>query len=127
MLHSLSKKINFKIDDKLDVKGTEINIALFEWVLENISKNAIDAMKGEGNLTYTLSNLENDMIIEISDTGSGMNKKQLKQVFNPGFTTKKRGWGLGLTLAKRIIEEYHGGKISLTSKIGEGTTFRVVI
>ena len=121
------KKINFKIDDKLDVKEAKINVALFEWVLENISKNAIDAMKGEGNLTYTLTNMEEKLIVEITDIGSGMTKKQLKQVFNPGFTTKKRGWGLGLTLAKRIIEEYHQGKITVNSKVGEGTTFRVVI
>ena len=84
-------------------------------------------MKGQGDLTYTLTNEDSKIIIEISDTGNGMSKKQQKQVFNPGFTTKKRGWGLGLTLAKRIIEEYHQGKISLTSKVGEGTTFRIVI
>ena len=123
----VSKKINFSINHKLDVKEAKINVSLFEWVLENISKNAIDAMKGEGNLTYTLTNLEDKLIVEITDTGSGMTKKQLKQVFNPGFTTKKRGWGLGLTLAKRIIEDYHQGKISVNSKVGEGTTFRVMI
>lgn len=123
----VSKKIVFKIDDKLDVKEAKINVSLFEWVLENISKNAIDAMKGVGTLTYTLSNLESNMIIQIQDTGSGMTKKQLKQVFNPGFTTKKRGWGLGLTLAKRIVEEYHQGKITVNSKVGEGTVFKIVI
>ena len=123
----ISQKINIKIDNQLNVPTTNLNVSLFEWVLENISKNAIDAMKGQGDLTYTLTNEDSKIIIEISDTGNGMSKKQQKQVFNPGFTTKKRGWGLGLTLAKRIIEEYHQGKISLTSKVGEGTTFRIVI
>lgn len=123
----ISKRVKIELKNEIGDRKVMLNISLFEWVMENISKNAVDAMKGDGTLTYHLKEEEGKVVLEISDTGFGMTKKQQKQVFNPGFTTKKRGWGLGLTLAKRIIEEYHKGKITLTSKVGEGTTFRIVL
>lgn len=124
----VSQKVQFEIVNNLNEDKAKLNVSLFEWVVENISKNAIDAMAGEGKLNVTLSNLGNKVALDISDNGKGMNASQRKQIFNPGFTTKKRGWGLGLTLAKRIIEEYHGGKLILkSSQEGKGTTFRILI
>lgn len=105
----------------------KMNVSLFEWVIENLSKNAVDAMgvKG-GQITFHVEETDDKAIIEVSDTGNGIRKKDLKNVFRPGFTTKKRGWGLGLSLAKRIVEEYHHGKIWVKStEIGHGTTFRI--
>ena len=104
-----------------------INASLFEWVIENLSKNAVDAMGADGG-TITLHVEDHDhlAVIEVSDTGKGIRKKDLHNVFKPGFTTKKRGWGLGLSLAKRIVEEYHTGKIFVkNSELGKGTTFRI--
>ncbi len=104
-----------------------INASLFEWVIENLCKNAVDAMGGEG--TITLCVMRGDagrVVVEVSDTGKGIRKKDLRNVFRPGFTTKKRGWGLGLSLAKRIVEEYHRGRIFVkSSELGVGTTFRI--
>lgn len=104
-----------------------LNASLFEWVIENLSKNAVDAMGGgPGTITLKVEELPNKVAIEVSDTGKGIRKKNIKNVFRPGFTTKKRGWGLGLSLAKRIIEEYHKGKIWVkSSEVGKGTTFRI--
>ena len=103
-----------------------MNSLLFEWVIENLSKNAIDAMAGSGTLTYDVKCENGKVYIDVSDTGKGIAHKDFKSVFSPGFTTKRRGWGLGLTLAKRIVEEYHNGKIYvLNSEIGRGTTFRI--
>ena len=104
-----------------------INASLFEWVIENLSKNAVDAMGGDGgHITLHVEENERQAIIEVSDTGKGIRKKDLSNVFRPGFTTKKRGWGLGLSLAKRIVEEYHHGKIFVkNSELGKGTTFRI--
>lgn len=104
-----------------------INASLFEWVIENLCKNAVDAMGGEqGTITLHVEDTATKAIIEVSDTGKGIRKKDIANVFRPGFTTKKRGWGLGLSLAKRIIEEYHSGKIFVkSSEIGKGTTFRI--
>lgn len=104
-----------------------INASLFEWVIENLCKNAVDAMGGEqGLITLHVEDTTTKAIIEVSDTGKGIRKKDIVNVFRPGFTTKKRGWGLGLSLAKRIIEEYHSGKIFVkSSEIGKGTTFRI--
>lgn len=105
----------------------KINQQLFEWVIENLSKNAVDAMGVEGGqILLRVEETIDKAIIEVSDTGKGIKKKDLKNVFRPGFTTKKRGWGLGLSLAKRIVEEYHHGKIWVkNSEIGKGTTFRI--
>ena len=99
---------------------------LFEWVMENLIKNAVDAMEGYGNITVTTGRDAAHSFIEVADTGKGIARKNFKTVFTPGFTTKKRGWGLGLTLAKRIIAEYHGGDIYVKASIpGVGTTFRI--
>ena len=104
----------------------KMNASLFEWVIENLCKNAVDAMEGEGTITLSLLQEENNVVIEVQDTGKGIKKKDVKNVFTPGFTTKKRGWGLGLSLAKRIVEEYHKGRIFVkSSEIGIGTTFRI--
>lgn len=104
----------------------KINASLFEWVIENLSKNAVDAMGGEGTITLRIFEEPTKAVIEVADTGKGIRKKDIRNVFRPGFTTKKRGWGLGLSLAKRIIEEYHKGKIWVkSSEVGVGTTFRI--
>lgn len=103
-----------------------MNASLFEWVIENLCKNAVDAMEGAGTITLTLLDEDEQAVIEVQDTGKGIKKKDLKSVFTPGFTTKKRGWGLGLSLARRIVEEYHKGRIFVKqSELGRGTTFRV--
>jgi len=104
----------------------KINAQLFEWVIENLCKNAVDAMEGKGRIDLTLEDERNKVVIEVKDNGKGIRKKDLKNVFTPGFTTKKRGWGLGLSLAKRIVEEYHKGKIFVKeSEVGKGTIFRI--
>ena len=104
----------------------DINAQLFEWVIENLCKNAVDAMEGQGRITLRVRKEDNKAVVEVADTGKGIRKKDLRNVFTPGFTTKKRGWGLGLSLAKRIVEEYHRGKIFVkNSELGKGTTFRI--
>ncbi len=103
-----------------------MSASLFEWVIENLCKNAIDAMSGRGQIMLTVHEITGFVIIEVSDTGKGIAKNHFKSVFEPGYTTKKRGWGLGLSLAKRIVEKYHKGKIFVkSSEIGKGTTFRI--
>lgn len=103
-----------------------MNDSLFAWVIENLTKNAVDAMEGQGEITFLVEEKEKVVRIDISDTGKGIPKSKFKTVFNPGYTTKKRGWGLGLSLVKRIIESYHGGKIFVkSSEAGKGTTFRI--
>lgn len=105
-----------------------LNASLFEWVIENLCKNAVDAMEGEGHITIEVLNLPGKAVIEVTDDGKGIRKKDISSVFKPGFTTKKRGWGLGLSLAKRIVEEYHHGRIFVKrSEVGVGTTFRIEI
>ena len=102
-----------------------VNPSLFEWVLENLCKNAVDAMEGSGTITIKAT-VSQRIVIDVTDTGKGIEKKNIKNVFRPGFTTKTRGWGLGLSLAKRIVEEYHHGRIYvLKSEVGKGTTFRI--
>ncbi|MBP3219472.1 MAG: HAMP domain-containing histidine kinase [Prevotella sp.] len=104
----------------------KINASLFEWVVENLCKNAVDAMEGSGRITLFMQDEGDKVAIEVSDTGKGIRKKDIGNVFKPGFTTKKRGWGLGLSLAKRIVEEYHKGHIYVkSSEVGKGTTFRI--
>jgi len=105
-----------------------LNRALFSWVLENLIRNAIDAMSGEGSITIEFLRESDQVHIDVTDTGKGIPSSQIKTVFQPGFTTKKRGWGLGLSLSKRIIEQYHGGKIFVKrSAPGKGTTFRITL
>lgn len=122
-----SKKIQMTTDLPDEDIIIKMNASLFEWVIENLCKNAVDAMGGEcGQIVLHLEQLENKVVVEISDTGKGIKKKNIKNVFRPGFTTKQRGWGLGLSLAKRIIEDYHHGKIFVkSSELGKGTTFRI--
>ena len=121
-----SKKVEIQLylpDHEVIVK---LNSSLFEWVVENLCKNAVDAMEGRGRIELNLMDEDSRVVIEVKDNGKGIRKKDLKNVFAPGFTTKKRGWGLGLSLAKRIVEEYHKGKIFVkTSEVGFGTTFRI--
>ncbi len=103
-----------------------INDSLFAWVIENIIKNAVDAMGGQGEITIQVSIKKKIVLIDITDTGKGIPKSKFKTIFNPGYTTKTRGWGLGLSLVKRIVESYHGGQIFVkSSEIGRGTTFRI--
>jgi len=105
-----------------------LNTQLFSWTLENLIKNGIDAMKGKGTISLHFFEWPHTISIEISDTGSGIKKEYLKKIFSPGFTSKKRGWGLGLSLAKRIITDYHKGKIGVkSSELGKGTTFEIVL
>lgn len=115
----------FSSDEEINIP---VNPPLFEWVIENVCKNSIDAMEGDGEITIRVEEAEKHAIIDISDTGKGMPKSAWKKVFYPGFTTKKRGWGLGLSLAKRIIEEYHHGRIFVkSSEIGKGTCIRIMM
>jgi hypothetical protein len=126
----ISSKVHLEIINNLEAsQEVLLNKYLFEWVIENICKNAVDAMEGVGNLTVDLNNIDDRYIaIDVSDTGKGMNKATLKKVFNPGYSTKKRGWGLGLTLAKRIVENYHNGKLLVKrSEPTKGTTFRILL
>ena len=103
-----------------------LNSYLFQWVIENLCKNAVDAMEGEGRITLYLEDSADKAIIEVADTGKGIRKKDIGNVFRPGFTTKKRGWGLGLSLARRIVEDYHHGRIWVKeSEVGKGTVFRI--
>ncbi len=125
----ISTKVEMQI--KADSKDLDamMNKPLFEWVIENICKNAVDAMKGKGMITIdVLQDSDKYVIVDITDTGKGIEKKNFNKVFNPGFSTRQRGWGLGLTLAKRIVEGYHGGKIFVkNSEVGKGTTFRIML
>ncbi len=126
MATRISPRIDFKTSFADVPMPVQISAPLFEWVMENLIKNAVDAMEGHGSLSVTTGKEQDYAFVEVSDTGKGIARKNFKNVFNPGFTTKKRGWGLGLTLAKRIIEQYHRGHIFVkTSAPGVGTTFRI--
>lgn len=123
-----SKLIDFTIEIPDNEISVKFNHQLFGWTIENLVKNAIDAMKGKGQLKLELREIEHNVYIEISDDGKGIPKSQWQTVFQPGYTTKKRGWGLGLSLAKRIIEDYHNGKIKvLKSELNKGTTFQILM
>ena len=137
----VSKKVAFKIESDLPMDTpARINVPLFDWVIENICKNAVDAMEGRGSITLHLRRVRTrrswyrrgaparQVAVDITDTGKGIPKNKLDNVFLPGYTTKRRGWGLGLALAKRIIENYHEGRLFVKwSEVGRGTTFRVVL
>ena len=123
------EKVNFIINahSEAEIKA-KISAPLFDWVIENLLKNALDAMEGKGSITIDIRKTEEAVNIDVTDTGKGISKQNINRVFNPGFTTKKRGWGLGLSLSKRIIEQYHKGEIFVkSSEPGKGTTFRVVL
>lgn len=121
-----SSKVRIEVVDAPHPLPARVNAPLFEWVIENLCKNAVDAMDGVGRITITLKAMSRGASVEVTDTGKGINRKHFKSVFKPGFTTKKRGWGLGLSLAKRIIEDYHHGRIFVKeSEPGHGTTFSI--
>ncbi|SEW10882.1 Histidine kinase-, DNA gyrase B-, and HSP90-like ATPase [Chryseobacterium wanjuense] len=124
----ISRKINFG----LHLPNYEISVPhnkiLMSWVIENLVKNAVDAMKGEGSISISVFERNKNILVEVQDNGSGMTKQQARNAFKPGYSTKKRGWGLGLSLAKRVIQEYHNGDIKIVqTEIGKGTTFRIMI
>jgi signal transduction histidine kinase len=122
----ISTKVLFVTNIEQSPLYADISEPLFGWVIENLSKNAVDAMSGQGRITFTLSAKDNTIILDIQDTGKGIAKSKFREVFSPGYTTKTRGWGLGLSLAKRIIESYHKGKIYVKeSEPNVGTTFRI--
>ncbi|MBD3629237.1 ATP-binding protein [Cyclobacterium sp.] len=125
----ISSKVSIELNSHAEYIYAQMNRSLFEWVIENICKNAVDAMKGQGAIRINIvKESEKYVLIDINDTGKGIEKKMFAKVFNPGFTTRQRGWGLGLTLAKRIIEGYHKGRIFVNaSELGKGTTFRIVL
>lgn len=126
MRSRISGKVRITVNAPHHEIPVMITLPLFEWVIENLTKNSVDAMQGEGAITFTVSSDKDRVYIDITDTGKGIARKHFDAVFNPGFTTKKRGWGLGLTLVKRIIEEYHQGRIFVKdSELNKGTTFRI--
>lgn len=133
MVQYIRKRAGSKVVFHLEVKGQQPLLAnvsppLFDWVIENLLKNALDAMDEKGRIDILIAEQSNDIVIDVTDTGKGISKANLRKVFNPGFTTKKRGWGLGLTLTKRIIEQYHKGQIFVRwSEAGKGTTFRIIL
>ena len=133
MIDYIKKRASDKVVFSLHTNG-ETNIPgmisppLFDWVVENLLKNALDAMEGKGKIDVTIMDEAASIIIDVKDTGKGISKQNIPNVFKPGFTTKKRGWGLGLTLTRRIVEQYHRGHISVKqSELGKGTTFRIVL
>ncbi|MBO7291695.1 MAG: ATP-binding protein [Bacteroidaceae bacterium] len=122
----ISSRVKLNLNLPQDAEGSMLCRSLIEWVIENLCKNAVDAMEGEGRIDVTLSTDNKHIYIDVSDTGKGIARSEFENIFKPGYTSKKRGWGLGLTLAKRIIEEYHNGRIYIKeSEIGVGTTFRI--
>lgn len=124
----VSKKVSFTLSLPKENILIPHNKILMSWVIENLVKNAVDAMKGEGKLEISLYQKNKFTIIDVKDSGSGMNNYQIRNAFKPGYSTKKRGWGLGLSLAKRVINEYHNGDIKIAeSEIGKGTTFRILM
>lgn len=123
-----TQKVNFVLEKPEEKVLAQISAPLFDWVIENLLKNALDAINGQGTITVRIKKLPSKMVVDVSDTGRGISKQNISKVFKPGFTTKKRGWGLGLSLAKRIIEQYHSGQLFVkSSEAGKGTTFRIIL
>jgi signal transduction histidine kinase len=122
-------KVSFNINThETDQLAVKISAPLFDWVIENLLKNALDAMEGKGSINIDIQQQANNVVIDVTDTGKGISSQNIARVFKPGFTTKKRGWGLGLSLSKRIIEQYHKGSLAVKqSELGKGTTFRIVL
>jgi signal transduction histidine kinase len=133
MVDYVRKRASGKVSITVDAHGNDrigvrLSAPLFDWVIENLLKNALDAIEGQGSIHIVIQNTSASVIIDVTDTGKGISQKHLNKVFKPGFTTKKRGWGLGLSLSKRIIEQYHQGSLSVkSSEVGRGTTFRIVL
>ena len=133
MVEYIKKRASGKVQFTFNTNGEKVILGkisppLFDWVIENLLKNALDAMEGRGKIDVMLSDKPTAVIIDVSDNGKGISKQNIAKVFKPGFTTKKRGWGLGLTLTKRIVEQYHRGQIFVkSSEAGKGTTFRIVL
>lgn len=123
-----SSKVQFALEYTSNSISAPLNVPLFEWVIENLSKNAMDAMDGIGSITFSIHDDSKTVVIDVTDTGKGIPKSKFQTVFNPGYTTKKRGWGLGLSLVKRIVEDYHKGSITVHhSELNKGTTFRILL
>jgi Histidine kinase-, DNA gyrase B-, and HSP90-like ATPase len=133
MVDYMRKRAAGKIVFSININGpkqipAKVSAPLFDWVIENLLKNALDSMEGKGSIMVDISDEQNSVAIDITDTGKGISKQNIAKVFKPGFTTKKRGWGLGLSLSRRIIQQYHKGEIFVKqSEIGKGTTFRIVL
>lgn len=133
MVEYIRRRAPGKLSFTINTSGKKEIVAplsppLFDWVMENLLKNALDAMEGRGSITVDISETDHQAIIDVTDTGKGISKKNIAKVFRPGFTTKRRGWGLGLSLSKRIVEQYHGGSLAVkNSELGKGTTFRIVL
>lgn len=133
MMEYIRKRAGAKVSFTIEAHGLEkiavkISAPLFDWVIENLLKNALDAMEGKGAIKIDIQDTNENVMIDVSDTGKGISRENIAKVFKPGFTTKKRGWGLGLSLSKRIIEQYHKGSLNVKqSEIGKGTTFRIVL
>ncbi|MBZ4677225.1 MAG: ATP-binding protein [Anaerophaga sp.] len=128
--HRISSGVRIEVnaDDSLSELKILVNRPLFEWVVENLCKNAADAMHGKGTISFNLGYQNSQVYIDVSDTGKGIPRKYQKTIFKPGYTTKKRGWGLGLTLVRRIVEDYHNGRIFVKESMpGKGTTFRILV
>jgi len=133
MVEYMRKRATGRVIFSLDTHNVasipaKISPPLFDWVIENLLKNALDAMEGKGEIKVDIKENQNDIFIDVTDTGKGISANNTRSVFKPGFTTKKRGWGLGLSLSKRIIEQYHKGQIFVkNSELGKGTTFRIIL
>jgi signal transduction histidine kinase len=133
MVDYIRKRASGKVQFSVDTHGAEsiavkISPALFDWVIENLLKNALDAMEGKGKISIDIQQLPNQVQLDVTDTGKGISRQHIAKVFNPGFTTKKRGWGLGLSLSKRIIDQFHKGQLFVKhSEVGKGTTFRIIL
>jgi len=133
MMDYMRRRTTSKVQFRLDTNGhdqveAQISPPLFDWVIENLLKNALDAMEGRGNIDVQIRDEQQKVVIDVQDSGKGISAGNIRRVFDPGFTTKKRGWGLGLTLSKRIIESYHKGELFVkNSESGKGTTFRIIL